>query len=109
MRGDGSGSFPYVHVDNFVDAVMTAASTPRALDQAYNLVDGQTTGREYLDRFCRWLGQPPLVARHETASWRGRFSGAKARRELAYVPRVSYDEAMAETERSLVELGLIRR
>jgi hypothetical protein len=41
--------------------------------------------------------------------WRGHFSGAKARRELAYASRVSYEEAMAETERHLVELGIIKR
>ena len=40
--------------------------------------------------------------------WRGRLSGAKAERELAYVSRVSYDEAMAETEQYLRERGMTK-
>jgi nucleoside-diphosphate-sugar epimerase len=88
---------------------VTATHTPAAVGQAYNIVDGQTTGREFIDRFCRWLGLDPLPARHEMVPWRGHFSGAKARRELAYASRVSYEEAMAETERHLVELGIIKR
>ena len=38
---------------------------------------------------------------------RGHFNGAKARRELAYAPSLSYEEAMAETKGYLVELGII--
>jgi nucleoside-diphosphate-sugar epimerase len=40
--------------------------------------------------------------------WRGHFSGAKARRELGYSPRVSYEEAIAETRRHLADLGMIK-
>ena len=108
MRGDGTGSWPYVHVDNLVDAVTMAAHTAQATGQAYNIVDGQTTGREFFDRFCRWLGREPLAARGEVVPWRGRFSGAKAERELDYAPRVSYEEAMAETEHYLAQIGMIK-
>jgi nucleoside-diphosphate-sugar epimerase len=108
MRGDGTGSWPYVHVDNLVDAVITAMHTAHAAGQAYNIVDGQVTGREYLDRVCRWLGVDVLVPRGEVVPWRGRYSGAKAERELGYAPRVSYEEAMAETERYLAEIGMIK-
>jgi nucleoside-diphosphate-sugar epimerase len=41
--------------------------------------------------------------------WRGRFIGVKAERELGYVPRVSYEEAMAETEHYLAQVGMIKR
>ena len=109
MRGDGSGSWPYVHVDNLVDAVITALHSPLAVGQAYNIVDGQTTGRAYLDRLCHYLGVDPLQARGEIVAWRGRYAGAKAERELNYRPRVSYEEAMSEIERYLVETGLIER
>jgi len=109
LRGDGSGSWPYVHVDNLVEAVITAAYTARAVGQAYNIVDGQTTGREYADRFCHWLGLASLPIRQEVVPWRGRLSGAKAERELGYVPRVSYEEAMSETERYLAQSGMIKR
>jgi nucleoside-diphosphate-sugar epimerase len=109
LRGDGSRSWPYVHVDNLVQAVITAANSARAVGQAYNIVDGQTTEREYTDRFCHWLGLDSLRTRQEVVPWRGRLSGAKAERELGYVPRVSYEEAMAETERYLAESGIIKR
>ena len=109
LVGTPAGCIPYAHVDNFTDAIVTAARTPEAAAQPYNIVDGQTTGREFFDRFSRWLGLDPLPARHEMVPWRGHFSGAKARRELGYAPRVSYEEVMAETERHLVELDIIKR
>ena len=109
MRGDGSGSLPYVHVDNLVDAAIMAVRSAQAVGQAYNIVDGHITGREYFDDVCRLLGVDPLVPRGEVVPWRGRYSGAKAERELAYAPRVSYQEAMAELERYLVETGMIKR
>ena len=87
MRGDGSGSFPYVHVDNLVDAMITAMPTAVAVGQAYNIVDGQITGREYLGRVCRWLGVDALVPRREVVPWRGRYSGARAGLRAAGVVR----------------------
>ena len=99
----------YVHVDNLIEAVLTAAYTARAVGQAYNIVDGQTTGREYTDRFCHWLGLDSLPARQEVVPWRGRLSGAKAERELGYAPRGSYEEAMSETERYLAQSGMLKR
>lgn len=109
MRGDGTGSWPYVHIDNFVDAMIASLRSDRAVAQAYNIADGQTTGREYFDRMCRMLGVDPPVPRQEVAPWRGRYSAAKAERELDWTPRVSYEEAMAETERYLTEIGMIKR
>ena len=109
MRGDGSGSFPYVHVDNLVDAIVLAWRTPGAVGQAYNIVDGHTTARAYLDRLCRRLGVEPLTARGELVPWRGRLDGTKAERDLGYRPRVSYEDAMRETERYVEALGLCRR
>ena len=40
--------------------------------------------------------------------WRGRCSGERAARELGYIPRVTYEEAMAEAERYLRESGLVK-
>ena len=109
FSGDGSASFPYAHVDNLVDAVLAAANTPRAAGEAYNIVDGQTTGLAYTDRFRHWLRLEPFPTRPEITPWRGRYSGAKAERELGYVPGVSYEEAMSETERYLIQCGMIKR
>src|SRR5262245_54817419 len=109
LRGDGSASFPYAHVDNLVEAVLAAIRTAQAVGQAYNIVDGQTTGREYTNHFCRWLGLPPLPDGQEVVAWRGRLVGAKAERELGYVARVSYEEAMSEIERDLTLRGMTQR
>ena len=109
LPGDGSGSWPYVHVDNLAEAVVLAASSARAVGQAYNIVDGQTTARAYTDRLRQWLAVGPLPTQPEVVPWRGRFSGEKAVRELGYRPRVTYAEALAETERYLTESGLIKR
>jgi nucleoside-diphosphate-sugar epimerase len=92
-----------------VDAVVAAVRTPRAVGQAYNIVDGHTTAREYTDRFCQWLGLPPLPAGQTVPQWRGRLSREKAERDLGYVCRVSYEEAMTETERYLLQRGMIKR
>jgi nucleoside-diphosphate-sugar epimerase len=109
LPGDGSGSWPYVHVDNLVDAVLAAAYTPEAIGQAYNIVDGHTTAREYTDLFRCWLGLDSLPSRGDAEPWHGRLSGAKAERDLRYTARVSYEEALAETERYLSQIGMITR
>ena len=109
LAGDGSGSWPYAHVDNLVDAVVLALSTDQAVGQAYNVVDGQTTAGEYFGRFSRWLGLGPVPTHGDVVPWRGRVSGEKLRRELGYVARVSYEAAMAENERYLAEQGLLKR
>src|SRR5262245_39627454 len=109
LRGDGSASFPYAHVDNLVEAVLAAIRSARAVGQAYNIVDGQTTGREYTDRFCHWLGLPPRPGGQEVVPWLGRPRGADAERELGYVARVSYEEAMSEIERDLAQRGMTKR
>ena len=51
----------------------------------------------------------PLPTRPEVLPWRGHLSGEKAMRELGYRPRVTYEEALAETERYLTESVLITR
>jgi nucleoside-diphosphate-sugar epimerase len=109
LRDDGSASFPYAHVDNLVEGVVAAIRSAGAVGQAYNIVDGQTTGREYTDRFCHWLGLSPLPGGQEVAPWRGRLDGTKAERELGYVTRVSYEEAMSEVERDLAQRGMTKR
>jgi nucleoside-diphosphate-sugar epimerase len=50
----------------------------------------------------------PLDAFPPGYCWRGRCSGEKATRELGYLPRVTYEEAMAEAERYLRESGLVK-
>ena len=112
LPGDGLATLPYVHVDNLIDAILLALRSDTAVGQAYNIIDGQTTWRRHTDYFRRWLGVGPLPSMPLKAvppgyRWRGRCSGEKAARELGYVPRVTYEEAMAEAEGFLQESGLI--
>jgi nucleoside-diphosphate-sugar epimerase len=112
LPGDGSATLPYVHVDNLIDAILLALRSETAVGEAYNLIDGQTTWRAHTDYFRRWLRVGPLPSRPLEAAppgyrWRGLCSGEKAARELGYVPRITYKEAMAEAERFLRESGLI--
>jgi nucleoside-diphosphate-sugar epimerase len=112
LPGDGLATLPYVHVDNLIDAILLALRSDTAVGQAYNIIDGQTSWLAHTDYFRRWLGVGPLPSLPPEAvppgyRWRGRCSGEKARRELGYMPRVTYEEAMAEAERYLRESGLI--
>jgi nucleoside-diphosphate-sugar epimerase len=113
LPGNGLATLPYVHVDNLIDAILLALRSDTAVGQAYNIIDGQTSWRAHTDYFRRWLGAGPLPSLPLAAvpphyRWCGRCSGEKAVRELGYVPRVTYEEAMAEAERYLRESGLIK-
>ena len=113
LPGDGLATLPYVHVDNLIDAILLALRSDTAVGQAYNIIDGQTSWRTHTDYFRRWLGVGPLPSMPLEAvppdyRWRGRCSGEKAARELGYLPRVTYEEAMAEAERYLRESGLVK-
>lgn len=59
--GQAPGGFLYV--DNAVDAILLAASSPAALGQAYNLADGSgTTWRDYVTALAGGLGyRPPWI------------------------------------------------
>jgi nucleoside-diphosphate-sugar epimerase len=77
LEGDGSGSWPYGHVDNLAKAVVLAVHSSRAVGQAYNIVDRQTTAREYTDRFRQWRAVGPLPTRPEVVSWHGASVGRR--------------------------------
>ena len=77
------------------------SARPRAARQAASRAS--RTG-ERLGGGFRWRG-----VGDEVVPWRSRLSGEKAVRELGYRPLVTYEEALAETERHLTESGLIKR
>ena len=113
LPGDGLATLPYVHVDSLIDAILLALRSHTAVGKAYNLIDGQTTWRAHTDYFRRWLGvgplpSLPLEAMPPAYRWRGRCSGEKAARELGYLPRVTYEAAMAEAKHYLRQSGLVQ-
>jgi nucleoside-diphosphate-sugar epimerase len=104
LRIDGGDTLPYVHVEDLVDAIVLALGSNVSVGRVYNMVDGHTTVREYTDEVRRWFGTPPLeiIPREEVpagAYWTGRVDSGRIRRELAYAPRHTYAEGMAEAER----------
>ena len=133
----GKGIFSPVYVDNLVDGVLLATSSPDASGEIFTISDGTgPTTREFFGHYYRMLGKsgPPvlpmpaamgLVALPELAariggvdteinriSMRylgrtGTYSIEKARRILGYEPKVGLDEGMARTEAWLREHGLL--
>jgi len=99
LRGDGLDVIPYVHVDNFVDAILLAMTSPKAVGRVYDVVDGQTTWRDYTDEIRSWfrladLEHLPLDQVPPGAYWKGVFSARRIREELGYRSRFTYQEGM---------------
>jgi nucleoside-diphosphate-sugar epimerase len=107
--GDGGNTWPYVHVDNLVDAVEHAVDREVPPGRAYTIVDGHTTWRAFLEDHAAWFGVPvpPRARRDLYDDFRGRFRTDRARDELGYQPRRSYSDALTETRRWLVQQGLL--
>ncbi len=131
----GRGVMNHVYVDNLLDGIFKAVERG-AFGEAFNLTDGaETSFRDYFSRLAdaagvsRPFSVPSAVLRPVAAvlsrvdSWRGReprlsadavgfvtrphaYSIEKARRLLAYEPRVTLDEGMRRTAVWLRENGL---
>lgn len=109
IGGDGRYTWPYVVIDNRLDAILLALEHPRAIAETYTVVDGHTTWGAYAGIFAEWVGMP-LVARELRAPYdlfEGRFSTDKIRRELGYVGDKSFDEVMEETRAFLASRGVL--
>jgi nucleoside-diphosphate-sugar epimerase len=126
LPGGGDFPFPYVYVDNMVDAVVAAARS-EAPSAVYNVMDGRVSFKEFLAPLVRVAGRPPRVAPFWAVALAGRgadlrarltgrwdpFSSAavrmmrrsspplataeKARRELGWSPRIDFAEGMQRT------------
>jgi nucleoside-diphosphate-sugar epimerase len=126
----GRGLHGAVYVDNLVDAVVLAATTPAAAGEVITVVDGlRITTREFFAPYGEllgrrvialpsWLALPfatlgnlvdrggdvnPQSARY--MSRRSTYSNAKARRLLGWEPRVGVEEGLAATMAWLTEQG----
>jgi nucleoside-diphosphate-sugar epimerase len=120
--GRAAGGFCYV--DNVVDAMIAAAASDVAVGQVYNISDATDMNwRTYVDAIARgigtrraWINLPaglafalarafemlpgrPMLTRHAVylLSRSQEFPIAKARRDFAYAPRVSFEEGVART------------
>jgi nucleoside-diphosphate-sugar epimerase len=107
--GDGDTTWPYVHVDNLVDAIEVAIDHPVAAGRSYTVVDGHTTWRAFLEEYADWFGV--TIAPRDRLSlyddFRGRFSTDRIRSELGHAPRRTYRDAMEETRHFLEEQGIL--
>lgn len=106
---DGANTWPYLHVEDLVDAIEAAVIRPIEPGRAYTLVAGHTTWRAFLEDYAAWFGVE--VAEREPRSvydhFRGRFSSDRARAELGFAPRRNYADAIEETRRYLEMRGIV--
>lgn len=139
LPAGGKGVFSPVYIDDLVDGILLAATSPQAVGQVFTLSGGVGVScAEFFGHYHRMLGirgprtvPTPLavagsalvagaarVARRETelnpATVRylartGTYSIAKARSVLGYSPRVGLAEGMARTEAWLRENGHLGR
>ncbi|MFL5352256.1 hypothetical protein [Archangium sp.] len=87
--------------------MLLCLETEAAVGQVFNVVDGQSTWRDYAGHFHP--GPLPSMPESQAPAhlrFRGRFLGDKARRVLGYAPRhSSYEEVLRETQRALTGEG----
>jgi nucleoside-diphosphate-sugar epimerase len=108
LIGDGSGLWPWIHLEDVATATIAALEKGRS-GEVYNIVDDEpVTWRDYLSRLAEVLGAPRpwrlpawifrLVAPYAAVVLTSRFptSNAKARRELGWQPAYpTYREGLA--------------
>jgi 2-alkyl-3-oxoalkanoate reductase len=92
-------SFAWVHVDDLAEAVRLALVSPEAEGRTYNVVGGHTTIARYVGDVSAWFPDAPEIELVGEAAWSGRMPADRIARELGWQPRVSYEEAMAESAR----------
>ncbi len=128
--GDGRGhAFP-TFIDNLVDALLLAGTSPKAPGQAFNICDPEIPMSDFYDYFGRMVGRSSRV---EAPAWTARmlrpinkmldlglpvteerlrffamessYPGDKAKALLGYEPRVLIEEGMRRTESWLRKEG----
>ncbi len=98
----GQARLGYLHISSLTEAVVRALRVEAADGEAFNLVDGHTSWRRYIDAFSP--GPLPAVPPEQVPdflSFRGTFSVDKAQRVLGFVPRDTFESSMAEILRAL--------
>jgi nucleoside-diphosphate-sugar epimerase len=121
MLADGSGNFKPIYNDDVVDAIILCAKHPKAAGEAFNIVDGLTTWREFMGHYAKLSGKelksvPLFIARLlafankipgitapidqgfiEMATSDKDFPNKKAADLLGWKPQVTYKEGMKRT------------
>ena len=124
VPGQGAFAFPYLYVDNMVDAVLSALD--RDVRGTFDVFDGAVTYREFMGHYAGLAGKPlkrvslrmlkmvavggwvrqQLTGRYSSLSFDAvrrmskamspnpEFSAKKAREELGWSPKVSLEEGM---------------
>lgn len=133
LIGGGHGTFHPCYIDNLVDAYLLAATRAEAVGEAFTIVDGVTTWREFIGCYARMVRRPArsipvglvrigvrvsligsTIARRPPVGTldmldfvvgRSRYTTEKANRLLGWSPRISLDEGMRRTETWLRETG----
>jgi len=102
LRGDGSDTMPWTHIDNVAHAIGLALERSVSVGRAYNVIDGEVAWRDFAGEMRSWFpGAPPLPvipAAQVKASdiFMRRCAADLIRTELGYAPIRSYAEGMAE-------------
>lgn len=126
LPGRGDGVMTPVFVDDLAEAIALALESPAAAGRAYTVWDGEpVSARDFFSHHARWAGRRlrtlprPLAALgamvtpgvHPDAlrfvSRRAAYPNARAREELGWAPRVSFEEGMARSEAWLRDAGLL--
>ncbi len=133
LAGNGGGTFHPCYVENLADAYVLAATQPGAVGEAFTIVDGTTTWREFVGYYVRMVGRPARSAPvwllqfavRCIVAWSAltrrpplgtpdslkfilgscRYSNEKARRLLNWTPHLSLENGMRRTEAWLRETG----
>jgi nucleoside-diphosphate-sugar epimerase len=131
LPGKGDGIITPVFVDDLVDCVVRALTTPAATGTAFTCWDGApVTARDFFEHHARWAGKtvrtaprPFVVAAAALGALTGRadvrpaslqfisrkaiYPNGRAREVLGWEPKVTLDEGMRRVEQWLRSEALI--
>ena len=111
LYGDGTQRRDCVHVDDVVEALLLAATTPEAVGEVFNLGHDDSLSLAEIARLTqdaagnggtvRCVPWPDELLRIDIGSFHGDF--AKAKRTLGWSPRISFADGIERTVRSYID------
>jgi nucleoside-diphosphate-sugar epimerase len=85
-----SSLVPHVHVENLVDAIFAGLGHDAALEQAFNVIDGEAEVADYFAVVYPAIGRPVPCLTADTPCLR--FAHQKIRERIGYAPRDRWRE-----------------